>query len=62
MTMIWSPLALERPSEISDFIALDKSNAAIEWVESIFTKVENLSSFPQSGRKVPELENDSYSI
>lgn len=60
MKIIWSPLALERLSEISDYIALDKPNAAIEWVESIFTSVENLSKFPKSGRKVPELDNDEY--
>lgn len=60
MKIIWSPLALERLSEISDYIALDNPKAAIEWVETIFSTVENLSKFPNSGRKVPELDNDDY--
>jgi plasmid stabilization system protein ParE len=46
--------------EISKYSALDKHNAAVEWVESIFSKVENVSKFPQSGRKVPKLDNDEY--
>ena len=60
MKIIWSPLALDKLSEISDYIAFDKPNVAIDWVESIFTSVENLSSFPKSGRKVPELENEQH--
>ncbi len=60
MKIIWSPLALDRLTEISDFISLDKPNAAIEWINSIFNSVENLKSFPESGRKVPELENIKY--
>jgi plasmid stabilization system protein ParE len=60
MKIIWSPLAFERLTEISNYIALDKPNAAIDWVESIFGTVENLSKFPKSGRKVPELDNDEY--
>ncbi len=45
--------SLDRLAEISDYISLDKPNAAIDWVDSIFNSVENLKSFPESGRKVP---------
>ncbi len=60
MKIIWSPLALDRLTEISDFISLDKPNAAIDWIDSIFNSVDNLESFPESGRQVPELENKNY--
>lgn len=60
MKIIWSPLALERLTEIYEYISLDKPTAALEWVESIFDSVENLSIFPNHGRQVPELESEQY--
>ncbi len=60
MKIIWSPLALDRLIEISDFISLDKPNAAIDWIDLIFNSVDNLKSFPENGREVPELENKNY--
>jgi toxin ParE1/3/4 len=60
MKIVWSPLAQERFSDIVDYIAQDKPGAALNWAESVFDKVENLAKFPNSGRNVPELENDQY--
>ncbi|MBU0674985.1 MAG: type II toxin-antitoxin system RelE/ParE family toxin [Proteobacteria bacterium] len=54
MKIIWSPLSLERAGEIADYIALDKTTAAIEWIETLFDKVEILKSSPKIGRIVPE--------
>jgi len=51
----WSPLALERVSEIASYIALDKPSAAEAWVDGLFESVERLKSHPMSGRKVPEV-------
>jgi plasmid stabilization system protein ParE len=53
--VIWSPLAIQRVLETSDFIALDKPDAAIRWAESVFRAVERLELHPESGRIVPEL-------
>lgn len=54
MNLEWSPLALERVSEIASYIALDKPSAAETWVDGLFESVERLKSHPMSGRKVPE--------
>jgi len=57
MKIIWSPLAIDRASEISDYITQDNPSAAHNWLETIFTKVEQLESSPESGRIVPEIKN-----
>jgi len=59
MSITWSPLAIDRVSEIAQYIADDKPEAANNWIDSIFTSVEKLSSFPQSGRIVPEFNKES---
>jgi len=51
----WSPLALERVSEITSYIALDKPSAAEDWVDGLFKAVVRLNLHPMSGRKVPEV-------
>lgn len=55
MNLEWSPLALERVSEIANYIALDKPSAAETWVDGLFESVGRLESHPMSGRKVPEV-------
>lgn len=59
MKIIWSPLAVERMEEISDYIAYDKPLAANKWINNIFNKVELLKHNPKMGRIVPELNIDS---
>ena len=60
MKIIWSPLAQQKLTDISDYIAQDKPGAALNWVESVLDKVENLALYPDSGREVPELKNEQY--
>jgi plasmid stabilization system protein ParE len=57
----WSPLAIERISEISDYIARDSPMAAERWIHSIFDRVEQIKDFSKSGRSVPkkDVENTS---
>ena len=57
MNIIFSPLAVERIGEIAEYIALDNPDASVKWVDSVFSKVERLKTFPESGRIVPELDN-----
>lgn len=57
MKIIWSPLAVDRASEIAEYIARDNPTAAENWVNAIFTHVEQLKKFPESGRNVPEINN-----
>ena len=54
MKIIWSPLAIDRATEIADDIARDNPSAAKQWIENVFDKVRLLQSSPKSGRVVPE--------
>jgi plasmid stabilization system protein ParE len=60
MKIIWSPLAIDRASEIAEYIARDKPDAAEKWINSVFSKVEQLESSPEIGRIVPEIRNDQF--
>jgi plasmid stabilization system protein ParE len=57
MKIVWSPLAIDRVSEIAAYIAQENPTAAEKWVDTVFRKVEDLQVFPESGRVVPETEN-----
>jgi plasmid stabilization system protein ParE len=54
MKIVWSPLALERLSQIADYIARDNPPAAQRWVIQAFRRVGQLERFPERGRAVPE--------
>jgi toxin ParE1/3/4 len=60
MKIIWSPLAVERASEIAYYIARDNPSAAEKWVAAVFSKVEQLKRAPEIGRMVPEIENKQF--
>jgi addiction module RelE/StbE family toxin len=51
----WSPLALDRVTEIARTIAKENPGAAERWVNELFDSVERLVDFPESGRVVPEV-------
>jgi len=57
--VLWSPLAVERVTEIAQYIARDNPAAAEAWVNTIFSKVGDLKAFPESGRLVPEISNEN---
>ncbi len=60
MRIIWSPLAVDRASEIADYIAQDKPSAAEKWIDTVFSKVEYLKSSPEIGRIVPEINDSQF--
>ena len=60
MKIIWSPLAIDRVSEIADYIAKDKPYAAKNWITNIFLKVKSLDLSPEMGRVVPEVNNIQF--
>lgn len=60
MKITWSPLAIERVSEIAEYISLDSPTAASVWVNDIFEEVEILQTFPKVGRNIPEIENKKF--
>jgi plasmid stabilization system protein ParE len=55
MTITWTPIAFAQAEEIAEQIALDNPLAAEKWLDSLFEGVERLSSFPESGKWVPEI-------
>lgn len=55
MKVEWSPLALDRVTDIARYIAKDNPGAAERWVNELFDAVERLGDFPESGRVVPEV-------
>jgi plasmid stabilization system protein ParE len=60
--LIWSPLAIERMTEFADYIARDKQKAAEKWALGAFARVEQLTSVPNSGRIVPEVERQDIRV
>ena len=60
MRIIWAPLAVDRATEIAEYIAQDKPSAAEKWINTVFSKVEQLKSAPEIGRIVPEINNRQF--
>ncbi len=60
MKIVWSPLAVDRASEIVDYIAQDKRLAADKWIHTVFSKVEQLGLNPEIGRIVPEINEQQF--
>jgi toxin ParE1/3/4 len=58
--IVWTEPALLDLHEIVEYIALDKPDVAIQLVQKIFSKIERLEMFPESGRKPPELKKTRY--
>jgi addiction module RelE/StbE family toxin len=52
--LIWSPQSLRDLEIIRDYVARDSPHYAALVVERIIQGVERLTSFPESGRVVPE--------
>ena len=56
MRIQWSPLAVNRVSEIADYIAQDNPVAVDRWVRSVFARIKQVKDFAKSGRHVPEVK------
>jgi toxin ParE1/3/4 len=60
LKIIWSPLAIERAYEEARYIAADKPDAALQWLNGLFEATDRLEHFPDSGRMVPEIGLAEY--
>ena len=56
MKIIWSPLAIDKATEIAEYISQDNPTAARKWIDKIFHNVGLLESSSKTGRVVPEIE------
>ena len=55
----WTELAVQDLRDIFDFIADDSEKYASLTVNKIYFEVENLESFPEMGRVVPEFNSNN---
>ncbi len=58
--IVWTESALSDLNDIAEYISLENAIAAKQLVQTIFSKVERLETFPESGRIPPELEHLNY--
>lgn len=58
--IVWTDPALDQLEEIADYIALDKPEAAAGLVKKIFSTVDRLGQFPDSGHVPPEIPHSIY--
>ena len=59
MKIDWTEPALLDLENIRDYIRKDSQYYAVRFVEKIIEAIENLEEFPQMGRTVPEVEEES---
>jgi len=55
----WSPEALDDVEAIAEYIERDSPAYARAVVQKILASIRKLVTFPQSGRVVPELDDDA---
>jgi len=60
LKVVWSELALERAYDEARYIAEDKPEAALGWLEGLFRVTDRLERFPTSGQVVPEIGRSEY--
>lgn len=58
--IIWTEPALDNLNDIAEYIAVSNPYAARLLVESVFSKVERLEQFPDSGRIPEEISTLNY--
>lgn len=58
--IIWTDPALDQLEEIAEYIALDKPEAAFGFMKKVFSTVDRLERFPDSGRAPPEVSGSIY--
>ena len=57
--IIWSDLAVDDLKSIHDYISKDSSRFAADMIERFLQIVDQLETYPKSGRKSPEINNES---
>jgi plasmid stabilization system protein ParE len=58
--IVWSPLAIERAYDAAAYIAGDKPEAALRWLDGLFEVTDRLERFPDSGRIVREINRPEF--
>lgn len=58
--IIWTEPALDNLNDIAEYIAISNPYAAKKLVENVFSKVQRLEQFADSGRVPEEISNLNY--
>jgi plasmid stabilization system protein ParE len=56
----WSELAELRAAEAMDYIARERPQSAVAWLDELLARVARLDRFPNRGRVVPEIGRPEY--
>lgn len=57
MKVLWSDTATQHLLAIHEFISLDSKQYALQVIDRLTRRTQQLESFPESGRAVPEIED-----
>ena len=57
--VIWSEFALGDLKSIHDYISRDSKGYADKFIEKVYNRVDQLETFPESGRIVPEFDMET---
>ena len=60
MKVAWSPLAARQAQAAVAYIAGDRPDTAVEWLEELLERVALLELFEELGRVVPEIGLPAY--
>lgn len=58
VTVIWTEIAIEDLRLIQEYISKDSKFYADRFIEKLINRVDQLQSFPKSGRVVPEFNSE----
>ncbi len=58
--VVWTSPALDDLNDIAEYIALCNIQAAKNLTQKVFDKISRLESYPESGKRSPELINLNY--
>ena len=58
--IVWTEPAVSDLNDIAEYIALDKVRAAEQLVNKVFSVIDRLEQFPDSGRHPPEMTESEY--
>lgn len=56
--LVWAPSSLDSIDKTADYIAMDSVFYAKTFVKKVFAFGEQIALFPESGRVVPEYNNE----
>lgn len=57
--VLWTENAIQDLHAIKDFISQDSTKRAVDWLQELFNRDENLSYFPKRGRVVSEFNQEN---